>query len=327
MDRRTFVSGVSVSFLVAPHAVEAQRPKKIPRIGVLGTTPPAAAVGLQALRKGLQELGYVEGRDVRVEYRWPQGERDSFPSLAAQMVKERFDAILTISADAARAAKRATDTTPIVFCSMGEDPVQLGLVATLAQPGGNATGTVILSRELEAKRLELLKEAVPGLSSAAVLWNSSIRTHPRMLQDVEEAARQLKVRVVPVEWKSPGDLEKAFQLARDERVGGVLALASFETWQAREQIARVATEHQLLTVGSEPGFAAAGNVVQYGPDLSESCRRAAFFVIRILKGAKPAELPVEQPTRFSLVINLKTAKALGLTFPTSLLLRADEVIQ
>jgi putative ABC transport system substrate-binding protein len=189
------------------------------------------------------------------------------------------------------------------------------MVASLGRPGGNATGTVILSRELTAKRLDLLKEAVPGLSRAAVLWNASIASHPKMLQDVEEAARRLNIRVIPVEWKGPGDIEKAFQRARRERVGGVLALPSPETWRAREQIAQIALQYRLPTVGSEPRFAEAGNLVQYGPDLSESCRRAAFYVDRILKGANPADLPVEQPTKFELVINLKTAKALGLTIP------------
>jgi putative ABC transport system substrate-binding protein len=159
-----------------------------------------------------------------------------------------------------------------------------------------------------------------------VLWDSSIPLHPRLLP-VEEAARRLNVRVIPLEWKGPGDLEKAFQLARHERVGGVLALPGPETWRARNQIAQVALEHRLPTVGSEPGFAAAGNLVQYGPNLSESCRRAAFYVDRILKGAKPADLPVEQPTKFEFVINLKTAKALGLTIPPSVLARADKVIQ
>jgi putative tryptophan/tyrosine transport system substrate-binding protein len=269
----------------------------------------------------------MEGQHVHLDYRWPEGERESYLALAAQLVQGRFDVILTISAGAARAAKRATDSFPIVFCSMGEDPVQLGMVASLARPGGNATGIVILSRELEAKRLELLKEAVPGLSRAAVFWNSSIPLHPRMLQEVEEAARRLNVRVIPVEWKRPADIAKAFQLARHERVGGVLALAGPETWRAREQIARVALEHRLPTVGIEPGFAAAGNLVQYGPDFPESCRRAAFYVDRILKGAKPTDLPVEQPTKFELVINLKTAKALGLTIPQSLLQRADHVIE
>jgi putative ABC transport system substrate-binding protein len=327
MDRRAFLGTLTSGFLAAPLAAEAQQAGKVSRIGVLGTSPPAAAVNFQAFRKGLQELGYMEGQHVHLDYRWPEGERESYPALAAQLVQGRFDVILTISAGAARAAKRATDTVPIVFCSVGDDPVQLGMVASLARPGGNATGTVTLSRELEAKRLELLKEAVPGLSRAAVLWNSSNPLHPRMLQDVEEAARRLNVRVIPVEWKGPGEIEKAFHLARRERVGGVLALPDPETWRAREQIARVALEHRLPTAGIEPGFAAAGNLVQYGPDLSESCHRAAFYVDRILKGAKPADLPVEQPTKFELVINLKTAKALGLTIPASFLQRADQVIE
>ena len=327
MERRTFLAGTGAVLFAAPLAAEAQQAGKVSRIGVLGTSPPATAVSFQAFRKGLQELGYVEGQHVHLDYRWPEGEREGYPALAAQLVQGKFDVILTIGAGAARAAKRATDNVPIVFCSMGEDPVQLGMVASLARPGGNATGTVVLSRELEAKRLELLKEAVPGLSRAAVFWNSSIPLHPRVLPDVEAAARRLNVRAIPVEWKGPGDVEKAFQLARHERVGGVLALASPETWRAREQIARVALEHHLPTVGTEPGFAAVGNLAQYGPDLSESCRRAAFYVVRILKGAKPADLPVEQPTKFELIINLKTAKALGLTIPPSLLGRADEVIQ
>ena len=327
MDRRTFVSTIGLGLVTAPLGAEAQQAGKVSRIGVLGTSPPAAAVSFQAFRKGLQELGYVEGQHVHLDYRWPEGGREGYPALAAQLVQSKVEVILTISADPTRAAKRATDTVPVVFCSIGEDPVQLGMVASLARPGGNATGTVTLSRELEAKRLELLKEVVPGLSRAAVLWNSSVPFHPRLLQDVEHAGGQLNVRVIPVEWKRSGDIEKAFQLARHERVGGVLALPSTETWRAREQIARSALEHRLPTVGIEPGFAAAGNLVQYGPDLSESCRRAAFYVDRILKGAKPADLPVEQPTRFSLVVNLKTAKALGLTIPPSLLLRADQVIE
>jgi putative ABC transport system substrate-binding protein len=327
MNRRTFLCGLTLGSLTAPFAAEAQQAGKVSRVGVLGTSPPAAAVNFQAFRKGLQELGYVEGQHVHLDYRWPAGEREGYPARAAQLVQSRFDVILTIGTGAARAAKRVTDTVPIVFCSVGDNPIELGMVASLARPGGNATGTVTLSRELEAKRLELLKEAIPGLSRAAVLWNSSIPLHPRMLQDVEEAARRLNVRVIPVEWKGPRDIEKAFQLARRERVGGVLALPDPETWRAREQIARVALEHRLPTVGIEPGFAAAGNLVQYGPDLSESCHRAAFYVDRILKGAKPADLPVEQPTKFELVINLKTAKALGLTVPQSLLARADEVIQ
>jgi putative ABC transport system substrate-binding protein len=327
MNRRAFLAGTGAMLLAAPLAAEAQPAEKVWRIGVLGTNPPTAALSFQAFRKALQELGYVEGQHVHIDFRWPEGERGSNPALAAQLVQGRPEVILTISAGAARAAKEATDTIPIVFCAMGDDPVQLGMVASLARPGGNVTGTVTLSRELEAKRLELLKEAVPSLSRAAVLWNASIPWHPRTLQDLEEAARRLNIRVIPVEFVGPGDIAKAFQLARQERGGGVLALASPETWRARAQIARAALEHRLPTVGSEPGFAVAGNLVQYGPDHAESCRRAAFYVVRILKGAKPADLPVEQPTKFELVINLKTARALGLTIPPPLLARADEVIQ
>jgi putative tryptophan/tyrosine transport system substrate-binding protein len=328
VNGRTFLRALGVvSLAAAPLAGEAQQAQKVPRIGVLGTSPTGVGEVFPAFRKGLQELGYVEGQHVHLDYRGPKGGPEGYPILAAQLVQSRSDVILAISGPAALAAKQATDTVPIVFCTMGDDPVRLGIVASLARPGGNATGTVILSRELEGKRLELLKEALPGLSRAAVLWKASVPTHPSMLQNIEEAARRLNIGVIPVEWKGPGDVEKAFQLARRERVGGVLALPSPETWRARTQIARVALEHRLPTVGSEPGFVAAGNLVQYGPDLSESCHRAAFYVDRILKGAKPADLPVEQPTRFSLAINMKTAKALGLTIPQSLLLRADEVIQ
>ena len=327
ISRRAFVASVTGGLFAAPPAAEAQEPGKVPRIGVLGTNPPGASNSFPAFRKALQELGYVEGQNVRLEYRWPESGREGYPALAAQLVQNRVDVILTISSAPALAAKRATDTLPIVFCTLGDDPVRLGLVASLARPGGNATGTVVLSQELEAKRLELLKEAVPGLSRAAAMWKANNPAHPRTLQDLQEAGRHLSVRVIPVEWTGPGDIEKVFQLARREQAGGVLALPSPDTWRAREEIARVALKHRLPAVGSEPGFAAVGNLVQYGPDLPESCRRAAGYVDRILKGAKPGDLPVEQPTKFDLLINLKTAKALGLTIPPSLLARADQVIE
>ena len=325
MDRRAFL-GI-VALLTAPRAAAAQQESKVPRIGILGTGPPGTSVSLQAFQKGLQDLGYVEGHHVHLDYRWPASGPEGYPPLALQMVRSRLDMILTISVAPAIAAKRATDMLPIVFCALGDDPVRLGLVASLARPGGNATGTVVLSRELEAKRLELLKEAVPGLSRAAALWRASNPTNSAMLQDIEEAARRLGIRVIPRDWKALDDLERAFQAARRERVDGVLALPSPETWRARADIARLALKYRLPTVGMEPRFAEAGNLVQYGPDLSQSCRRAALYVDRILKGAKPADLPVEQPTKFELVINLKTAKALGLTIPPSLLQRADQVIE
>ena len=319
---------VAVLVLAAPLAAEAQEAQKVPRIGILHQIPPSAT--FQAFRKGLQELGYVEGRHVHLEYRWPEGGVEGrvtgYPALAAQLVQSRFDVILAISSGAARAVKRATDTVPIVLCGVDEDPVKLGMASSLARPGGNVTGTLTMAVELEAKRLELLKEAVPGLSRVAVLWNPSAG-HQGPLSDVEAAARRLNIHVIPVAWKGPGDIETPFRLASRERAGGVLALTSPDIMLAREQIARVALKHRLPTAGMESGFAEAGNLLQYGPDRVESCRRAASHVDRILKGAKPADLPIEQATKFELVVNLKTARALGLTIPPSVLARADQMIE
>ena len=231
MDRRAFL-GI-VALLAAPRVAEAQQGGKVPRIGILGTGPPGTSFSLQAFQKGLQDLGYVEGQHVHLDYRWPEGGPEGYPPLALQMVRSRVDVILTISAAPALAAKRATDTLPIVFCTLGDDPVRLGLVASLARPGGNATGTVVLSRELEAKRLELLKEAVPGLSRAAVLWRAGNPTNSAMLQDIEEAARRLGIRVVPADWKVPDDIEKAFQVARRERVEGACSAEPRDLARAR----------------------------------------------------------------------------------------------
>jgi putative ABC transport system substrate-binding protein len=221
------------------------------------------------------------------------------------MIDSKVDVILLMTSGGARAATRATDSVPIVLCGVGEDPVRQGWVSSLARPGGNVTGTVTLAAELEGKRLELLKEAVPGLSRAAVLWNPKTPGHQSALLDVEAAARRLGIRIIPVEWKGPGDSEKAFQLASRERASGVLALTTPAIWRAREEIARVALKHRLPTAGIEGGFAEAGNLIQYGPDRAESCRRAASHVDRILKGAKPADLPIELATRFELLVNLK----------------------
>lgn len=317
-------AAVIVLFLVAPVRAEAQEAGRIPRIGVLHTIPPPAT--FQAFKKGLQELGYAEGQNIHVEYRWPDGGPEGLPMLAARMGKSKFDLIVAISSAAASAATQASGPIPVVFCAVGEDPVRGGMVSSLARPGGNSTGTVTLIVELEAKRLELLKEAVPGLSRVAVLWNSS-GLHQRALPDVEAAARRLNIRVIPIEWKGPGDSEAAFQVATRQRAEGVLALTSPQIMLAGEQIARVALKHRLPTAGMEAGFAEAGNLLQYGPDRTESCRRAAYYVDRILKGTKPAELPVEQATKFELIVNLKTAKALGLAIPPSVLARADRLIE
>jgi putative ABC transport system substrate-binding protein len=311
-------------FLVASVDAGAQEARRIPRIGILHTIPPPAT--FQAFKKGLQELGYAEGQSIHLEYRWPDDGLEGLPTLAARMGESKFDVIVAISSGAASAATQAAGPIPVVFCAVGEDPVRGGMVSSLARPGGNSTGTVTLIVELEAKRLELLKEAVPGLSRVAVLWNPS-GLHQRTLPDVEAAARRLNIRVIPVEWKGPGDSEPAFQLASKQRAGGVLALTSPQIMLAGEQIATVALKYRLPTAGMEAGFAEAGNLLQYGPDRTESCRRAAYYVDRILKGAKPADLPVEQATKFELIVNLKTAKALRLTIPSSVRARADRLIE
>jgi putative ABC transport system substrate-binding protein len=323
MNRRRFLLTSLAGVLAVPLGTGGQEAGRIPRIGVLHTLPPEISSAFEAFRKGLAGLGYVEGRHIHVEYRWSK----DLTALAAHLVQSRFDVIVPISSGAARAAKRATDTVPIVFCAVGEDPVRRGWISSLARPGGNATGTVTLAADLEAKRLALLKEAIPDLSRAVVLWNPSEPVHQSAMQDVETAAGRLNIRVIRVEWRGPEDMEKAFQLASRERAEGVLALTSPAIMRAREHIARVALKHRLPTAGMEAGFANAGNLLEYGPDRAESCRRAAYYVHRILKGAKPADLPVEQATKFELIINRKTAKALGLTIPPSLLARADQVIE
>src|SRR5262245_430621 len=200
LGRRSFMMAAAGGLLGAPLAAEAQEPGKVLRIGVLGANPPGASNSFPAFRKALQELGYVEGQNVRLEYRWPESGREGYPALAAQLVQSRVDVILTISSASALAAKRATDTLPIVFCALGDDPVRLGLVASLARPGRKPTGTVSRSHELAANRLELLKEALPGLSRAAAMWKANNPAHPRTLQNLQEAGRHLSVRVIPVEW-------------------------------------------------------------------------------------------------------------------------------
>jgi putative tryptophan/tyrosine transport system substrate-binding protein len=313
-----------LSFAVASVGADAQVTSKTPRIGVLHLVPPSDTFG--GLRKGLQELGYVDGQHIHLDYRWPESGPAGYSSLARQLVESKVDVIVAISSGAARAAKRATDTIPIVLCAVGEDPVKAGFVSSLARPGSNVTGTVTLAVELEAKRLELLNEAVPGLSRAAVFWDPKGPGQRAIMPDVQAAARRLNIRLVPVDWKGAGGIEKAFELARRERAGGVLALTSPEIWREQERIAQIGLKHRLPTAGMEPGFAEAGNLIQYGPDRTESCRRAAHHVDRILKGARPADLPIEQSTKFELVVNLKTARALNLTIPQTLLQRADQLI-
>jgi putative ABC transport system substrate-binding protein len=327
MDRRTFLAGTGAVLLTEPLAAEAQQAGKVPRIGFLTTpSPTAAAYYLEAFREGLRELGYVEGKTIAIEYRFAEGRAERLPALAAELVRLKVDVIVTGGPPAPEEAKQATSTIPIVFAVAG-DPVGEGLVASLARPGGNITGLASIAAEVVGKQLELLKEVVPKVSRVAVLLNPSHSAHPLMARQAEGAARALGVQLHILQAGSPAEIDAAFAAMRSQRVGGVLVLRGSLFLAQRTQIAALAAKSRLPAVYGTREEAEAGGLMAYGASLPLLYRRAATYVDRILKGAKPGDLPVEQPTIFELVINLKTAKVLGLTIPQSLLARADKVIQ
>jgi putative ABC transport system substrate-binding protein len=330
IDRRTFLAGTGAMLLAAPLAAEAQQAAKIPRIGYVGLNSGANPHLREAFRRGLRDLGYVEGRNVVIEYRDAEGKPGRLSALAAELVALRVDVIVTGGGTpTALAAKQATKTIPIVFAS-APDPVTDGLVTSLARPGGNVTGSSNLTPELVGKCLEQLKQAAPGVSRVAVLWQPGVqgeRTDKEMLKGAEVAARALAVRLQLVEARSPADFDRAFSDMTRTRAGALTVLGSAMFFSERTRLVDLAAKNRLPAVYTSRDIVDAGGLMSYGPDLADSFRRAATYVDKILKGAKPADLPVEQPTKFELVINLKTAKALGLTIPPSLLGRADEVIQ
>jgi putative ABC transport system substrate-binding protein len=317
------VAGLTLVSLSVPLTVDAQPTGKVPRIGVLRQgSPPDPLV--EGLRQGLRELGYVEGRNVSIEYRWAEGRDERLPDLAADLVRLRVDVIVA-SGNGARVAKRATTTIPIVM-PVAADPVGAGLVASLARPGGNVTGFAFQSEELFGKWVELLKEALPGMARLAVL--SHPPTEAGQLRVIEAAARSVGVRLHTLKVQRPDDLGPAFGEGRKDRAEALIILASPFFFAHRARLVELAAKHRLPAMYFQREFVVgSGGLMSYGPNLSELFRRAATFVDRILKGARPADLPVEQPTRFELLINMKAAKALGLTIPPSLLARADEVIQ
>jgi putative ABC transport system substrate-binding protein len=305
---------------------EAQQPAKVPRIGFLTTpSPTAAAYYLEAFREGLRELGYVEGKTIAIEYRFAEGRPERLPALAAELVRLKVDVIVTGGPPAPEDAKQATSTIPIVFAVAG-DPVGEGLVASLARPGGNVTGLASIAAEVVGKQLELLKEVVPKISRVAVLLNPSHSAHPLMSRQAEGAARALGMQLHILQ-AGPAEIDAAFAAMRSQGVGGVLVLRGSLFLAQRRQIAALAAKNGLPAVYGTREEAEAGGLMAYGASLPLLYRRAATYVDKILKGAKPADLPVEQPTKFELIINLKTARALGLTIPQSLLGRADAVIQ
>ena len=309
----------------------AQQPTKFPRIGYLGGTSPSVnAARTEAFRQGLRELGYVEGKNIVIEWRHHEGKLDRLPALAAELVRLKVDIIITVGPPAARAAKEATVTIPIVMMQVG-DPVGSGFVASLARPGGNITGLSSLAPELSGKRLELLKEIVPNLSRVAVFGSSTSPDNAPSLREVELAAVAFKVQLQYLDIRDPKDskdVETAFRAASKGRAEVVLMMVAAAVASGRRtQILDLAVKSRLPVIYSGRGHVEAGGLMSYGVNNTDLDRRAATYVDKILKGAKPADLPVEQPTKFEFVINLKAAKQIGLTIPQKVLGRADKVIK
>jgi putative ABC transport system substrate-binding protein len=321
---------LAVSTLLAPLAGEAQQPGKVARIGYLSTNLAATPQIQEAFRQGLRDLGYVEGRNVVIEYRDAEGKSERLPALAAELVALKVDVIVAAAGNhITLVAKQATSTLPIVFAA-ASDPVAGGLVTSLARPGSNVTGTAVISPELVGKRLELLTQAVPGVSRVAVLRLSGAlgeRVEKDMLNQADVAARALGVRLQFIEVRGPAEFDRAFSDMTRARADALTVLPSNVFLREHRRLVDLAAKHRLPAVYTVKEYVDAGGLMAYGPNLADVVRRAATYVDKILKGAKPADLPVEQPTKFELVINLKTAKALGLTIPPSLLGRADQVIQ
>src|SRR5262245_33508220 len=323
--RRLVVSLLALGILGGPLAVAAQQPAKIPRIGYLrvgAPTAPSNQRNRDAFLQGLQALGYVEGKNIVIEWRFAEGRYERLPDLAAELVRLPVDVLVATSTPEAVAAKAATKTLPIVFAGVG-DPLGTGLVASLASPGGNLTGLSLLSRDLDGKRLELLKETVPEASAVAFLGNPANPTLAVHRQELQAAGQALGVQLQLLEVRAPEDFERAFQAATTGRAAGLLVLPDALADAYRTRIVTLAARSRLPAIYPFREWAEVGGLMAYGPNVSESYRRVATYVDKILKGAKPGALPVEQPTKFELVVNLKTARALGLTIPPSLLLRAE----
>ncbi len=323
MDRRTFIGVITGSLLVAPLAAEGQ-PGTIRRIGVLSPASPGPSPLLSAFQQGLQELGYVEGQDIRLEYRFAETRLERLPGLAAELVGLKVDVILAINSTAAQAALKATKTIPIVFTWVA-DP--LSLVSNLARPGGNVTGLTTMTTELSGKRLQLFKDVLPGIPRIAVLWNSANPVATLVFREMEGASARLGVQLYSMAVRSSTEFQDAFKAAARARASALFVIEEGTLFPHRARILSLAAQHRMPAASQFRDFAEAGGLLSYGPNLSDLFRRAAIYVDKILKGTKPGDLPVERPEKFELVINLKTAKALGLTIPPSLLQRADQVIE
>jgi putative ABC transport system substrate-binding protein len=324
------IFAIALTFVFGGAVATAQQPKKVPLIGYLSSLDPAReSARAEEIRLALRERGYIEGQNITTEYGYAEGKRDRFPELAADLVRLKVGIIVIAGgANLVQAAKNATKTIPIVMVGAGTDPVEAGFVESLARPGGNVTGLTLLSRELGGKRLELLKEAVPKVARVAVFYEPA---NPQSVVEVKEvlpvAARALRLTIQPWEVRDADDFEKVFAAIGKQRPDGLYMLTSPLMRSNAKRIAGLALKSRLPSVYGRREFVDAGGLMYYGADQAESYRRVAYYVDRILKGTKTADLPVEQPTKFELMINLKTAKQIGVTIPQSMLYRADKVIK
>ena len=327
IDRRAFITFVGAGLVVAPLTADAQQAAKVARIGFLGNSTAALEANLVGpFREGLREFGYVEGQNILIEYRWAEGQYERFPALIAELLARKVDVIVTAGTPATLAVKRATASVPLVMIAVG-DPVGTGIVPSLSHPGGNITGLTSIAQELEGKRLELLREVIPSVSHIAVLWNSASPVQVIQEKAVQAAAQVLRMKVQSLGVRNIEEIEGALAAIVRDRPAALLVLADRLFLHHRARIIDFAAKHRLPGVHAYRELVESGGLMSFGPSYADMHRRAAYFVDRILKGAKPADLPVERPATFELVINLKAAKALGLTIPQSVLLRATEVIQ
>jgi ABC-type uncharacterized transport system substrate-binding protein len=326
MLRRTVVCLLPTVLLLTVSLAEAQQPTKVPRIGYLGASFLSSAERVKAFRQGLRDLGYVEGKNIVIEYRYGEEKLDSEPALAAELVRLKVDIIVTAGAGSTRAAKEATSTIPIVM-AQDPDPVGNGFVASLARPGGNITGLSSVGADLAGKRLELLKEVLPKLSRVAVFGTSTNPGNVPALRETELAAAAFKVQLQFLDVLDPKDIETAFRAAGRGRADAVLVLNSPVSSSRRNEIAKLAVKSRLPAFYNRSEYVEDGGLMSYGVSFTDLGHRAATYVDKILKGRKPADLPVEQATKFEFVINLKAAKQIGLTIPVELLARADKVIK
>ncbi|MCZ6814194.1 MAG: ABC transporter substrate-binding protein [Alphaproteobacteria bacterium] len=327
MEKKITIFAITFAILAFTQPGYAQQAGKVPQIGYLDAMPLSMQVARrEAFLKGLRELGYVEGKNIIIQWRSAEGKRGRLLALAAELVRLNVDVILSVGASTTRAAKKATSKIPIVI-AQHSDPVGSGFVASLARPGGNVTGLSTLAPEVSAKQMQLLKEIIPKLSRVAVLGTSTRPGNAQALREIKRAAEALRVKLQYVDVLDPKGIEPAFAAAKKARVDAVLVLAGRILIGRRRQVVKLALKSRLPAMYPFPVYVEAGGLMSYGVRRSDLFRRAATYVDKILKGAKPADLPVERPTKFSLVVNLKTAKALGISFPPSILLQADKVIE